>query len=180
MLPRQITFRRLQRSDLPLMLRWVNAPHVRRWYATERTLAGLKQKYGPRIDRRDPTDPYLILLDGRPAGYLQTYRIADYPEYARQLGADETAAGVDLFIGEVDLTHQGLGCAALRRFLAEVVFSDAVVATCVLGPDPENAAAIRCSEKAGFRFWKQVTVPGEPAPESLMRLSRSEFAPDGR
>ena len=153
---------------------------MRRWYATERTLAGLEQKYGPRIDGLDPTDPYLMLLDGQPAGYLQTYRIADYPEYARHLGVDRTAAGVDLFIGEADLTHQGLGCAALRRFLGEVVFASPVTETCVLGPDPRNAAAIRCYEKAGFRFWKQVSVPGEPAPEYLMRISRGEFDPAGR
>ena len=33
--PRGISFRRLRSSDLALMHRWLNAPHVRRWWYAE-------------------------------------------------------------------------------------------------------------------------------------------------
>jgi RimJ/RimL family protein N-acetyltransferase len=35
-----------------------------------------------------------------------------------------------------------------------------------------NAASIRAFEKAGFRRWRIVDVPGEPAPEQLLRIER--------
>jgi hypothetical protein len=34
-------------------------------------------------------------------------------------------------------------------------------------------------EKAGFRFFKTIQVPGEPEPEYLMRLTRGEFEGGG-
>ena len=43
--------------------------------------------YLPAIEGTDPTDHYLVLLDGRPVGMLQTYLVADYPAYAELIGS---------------------------------------------------------------------------------------------
>jgi len=107
-----------------------------------------------------------------PVGYLQTYRIADHPEYARALQIEADAAGVDLFIGEAEYLYRGLGPAALRKFLKEVIFADPEISCCVLGPQPENRSAIRAYEKVGFRYVKTVRVPGQEEPEYLMRVLR--------
>ncbi len=173
--PARIGFRGLREEDLPLMYRWLNTPEVGRWYGEALPLHGIVRKYGPRVRGEVPTRPFAILYEGQPVGYVQTYRIADWPEYAAQVAVEQTAAGVDLFIGEPSLQHRGLGTAFLKRFLREVVFADPAIASCVLGPDPRNAAAIRCYEKAGFRYLKTVRVRDEPGPEYLMRVGREEI-----
>lgn len=46
------------------------------------------------------------------------------------------------------------------------------VAECVIGPSVKNARAIAAYEKAGFVFFKEAQVAGEPDPEHLMRIRR--------
>ena len=177
LVPREISFRRLRASDLELMHRWLNAPHVRRWwYAEGNSYAEIEEHYLPAIEGREATKPFLILHRDEPIGYVQSCRIsAEDDETYASLVDVEDPAGVDLFIGEPQYLHRGLGGHVIRRFLSEHVFSEPGIAVCVIGPEPKNIAAIRAYEKAGFRFFKTIQVPGEPEPEYLMRLPRGEF-----
>jgi RimJ/RimL family protein N-acetyltransferase len=165
-------FRPLAWDDLPLLHRWLNTPHVLRWWREPLSLDEVRAKYGVKISGEEPTQGYVIAHEGRPVGFIQSYRIADHPEYAEAIDVEDGAAGLDLYLGEPDCVHRGLGTAAVRQFLREVIFADPEVTCCVLGPDPENAAAIRCYEKVGFRYLKTVQVPDEPNPEYLMRIGR--------
>lgn len=179
--PRGLGFRRLDECDLPLLVRWLNSGEVRRWYGKGgRTPDQVAATYLPRIRREQPTDCYLILCGEAPIGFIQTYMVGDYPEYAAHLAVGPDAAGLDLFIGEETYVHRGLGVPILGRFLREVVFSrrslTARAASCVVGPEPANLAAIRAYEKAGFRYLKTVQVPGEDAPEVIMAVSRPDLA----
>ncbi len=154
------------------MHRWLNSDFIMRWYGKRaQTLEDLGQEYGPCIEGRDPTHGFVILLAGRPIGYIQTYRWRDYPEYFEHLGVDEDAAGVDLFIGEADCIHRGLGPPILRRFLRGVVFQSMDVVSCIIDPEEENSSAIRAYEKAGFLHLKSVDIPGEGL-NHLMRVDR--------
>ena len=147
--PDKLGFERLKMSDLPLMHRWLNTPRVARWwYAEGSTYPEVEETYVPCIEGRDPTEPYLILYDRLPIGYVQTYRISDDPDYARLVEV-ENSAGVDIFVGEEEFLHKGLGSHILRRLFGEVVFENDDVEVCVIGPEPKNAAAIRAYEKAG-------------------------------
>ncbi len=177
--PSGISFRPLRSSDLPLMHRWLNTPHVARWwYGDDTSWRGIEEQYGSYIEGREPVRPYLILHDDEPTGYIQSYLVSDDEEYARLVGVEDSA-GVDMFIGEEEYLYRGLGREILRRFLAEVVFRDEAVRVCVIGPEPKNVAAIRAYEKAGFRYVKTIRVPGEPEPEHLMRIGREEVLADG-
>jgi aminoglycoside 6'-N-acetyltransferase len=181
LVPREISFRRLRASDLELMHRWLNAPHVRRWwYAEGNSYAEIEKHYLPAIEGREATKPFLILHRDEPIGYVQSYWIsAEDDEAYASLVDVENSAGVDLFIGEPQYLHQGLGRRVIRRFLSEHVFSEPGIAVCVIGPEPKNIAAIRAYEQAGLRFFKPIQVPGESEPEYLMRLSRGEFEEAG-
>lgn len=173
--PARIEFRRLTTSDLPLVHRWLGAPHVFRWWYDEGTsYAEIEEKFVPRIEGRDQVEPFAILYEGSPIGYIQTYLIAHDEEYARLVDVEDSA-GVDLFIGEAEYVYRGLGSHILRRFLGEVVFENEDVKTCVIGPETRNEAAIRAYEKAGFRYFKTIQVPEEQQPEHLMKMSREEF-----
>lgn len=168
----------LREADLGLVRRWLLEPHVKRWWDD-----GVKMPYPDAeladyreaIEGRDQTYRYLALIDQRPAGLIQHYRIGDSPEYAEALDLDEEAIGLDLFIGEAELLGRGHGPAMLRQFLRDVAFPFQAIDVCVIGPSVSNTAAIRAYEKAGFRALKQVAVPGEPEPEFLMRVTAADI-----
>jgi aminoglycoside 6'-N-acetyltransferase len=166
-----IEFRPFTRADFPQLLDWFGREHVRRWWYDEpTTLDGLEHEYGPSLDGRDPTDHFLIVLDGRPIGFIQSYRAADYEELW-PVGAPPGSFGLDLLIGEEELTGRGLGTEILRLYAAKL-FEDPEVTQVMAGVELENARSLRAFEKAGFVPGKTVQVAGERAPERLMTLHR--------
>ena len=171
----RVEFRPLKLGDLPLIHRWVNTAHVREWWDALPTLDAVAAKYTPQILGKEPTRSFIIEADAKPVGYIQSYRIADYPDYARYLGASDSAAGVDLFVGEVEYIGRGAGSVILCEFLRSVVFACRSVTECIIGPEIGNHRAIRSYEKVGFRYWKTVQIPGERAPEYLLRITRRQF-----
>ncbi len=172
--PGGVSFRGLRSDDLGLMHRWANAPHMSRWwYVGEISYQQLEEKYVPRIGGREAVKPFVILHEEKPIGYIQSYPISHDEEYAGLVDVGDSA-GVDLFIGEAGYLYRGLGPKIIQRFLAQEVFSDPGTAVCVIGPEPENTAAIRAYEKVGFRFFRSIQVLGT-GPEYLMKLAREEF-----
>jgi RimJ/RimL family protein N-acetyltransferase len=152
---------------------------VRRWYddvATDVYPDDTIAEYRIAMRGEDPTDLFLIELDGRPIGQLQSYLIDDHPEYAAMVALDRPAFGIDLFIGEPELVGKGHGPALIRAFLRDVAFPRYGVDLCVIGPTRSNAAAIRAYEKAGFRFLKTYLEPDSREQEHyLMELTRSQL-----
>lgn len=172
--PGEFRFERLRAEDLPLVHRWLHTPHVYRWWhADAGTYEEVSAQYSAYIEGREPVEPYLILYGNRPVGYIQSYRISDDGEYTELVGI-EASAGVDLFIGEEDLLHKGLGPRLIRRFLEEIVFANEGIEVCIIDPEPENGAAIRAYEKVGFRHFKSVDTSEGAA--YLMKLGRTEFS----
>ena len=169
-------FRPLVRTDLPLMQRWLTTPHVLEWWGKRvLTLEQVEARYLPRILGKDPTDCYLVVEGDRDIGFIQTYNIADYPEYDALVNVEERANGLDLFIGEPDRIYRGLGPQILRDFMRAVVFVRRDVASCIIGPAMSNSRAIRAYQKAGFTYLKTIVVPDEDEPEILMRIWRWEI-----
>lgn len=174
----EITFRKLRLSDLPLMHKWLNSSYVHEWYDKdkENTFEEITKRYGPKIEGKKPTDCYLALFDGEPFGYIQTYKVNDWPEFGDHVGYDDYTASVDLFIGDDGFTGKGLGSKMLRSFLVNIVFaygSDTM--TCIIGPELSNKRAIRAYEKVGFKYVKTVQIPEEEQPTYIMELSREQF-----
>jgi len=170
----QIRFRALAFGDLPLMHRWLNNDFVARWWPGWPSLEQVRARYGPRISGVEPTRCFIVELDATPVAFVQCYYIRDWPEYA--IGEEgEHAAGIDLFIAQRERAYRGLGPRIIREFLRRVVFSEYEVDSCIIGPAQNNRAAIRAYEKAGFKYLKTVSIPGELEPEYLMRIARDEI-----
>src|SRR3954463_3863521 len=99
----RITFRPLARDDLDELRRWLNSPHVYEWWgvtsgpgslggpgADAATAAHVCEKYAPAIaSDAATTHRHVIEVDGRAAGLIQHYRLADEPEYATAIGEAE-------------------------------------------------------------------------------------------
>ncbi len=147
-----IAFRPLVQGDLPLVRHWLGQPHVTAWWGPA---DGELAKIQAHLEQPDGVECHLFSLDARPAGYLQCYRPADWPEGPFGPQPPEVR-GLDLFIGEPDLLDQGLGTRVIGQFLRRL-FAEGVPRV-LIDPDPANARAIRSYEKTGFRAFGQVAV----------------------
>lgn len=146
-----VTLRAMARGDLADMLRWRQADHVRRWWQPygEPTLESVTERYGPRIDGTTPTRMWVALVNGRAFGFVQDYRIADYPDYARLCG-HEDAVGVDYAIGEEAWLGKGLGPRLLWAWMARARRRFPAVTTYFAAPDLANEASLRTLDRSGF------------------------------
>jgi len=162
-----IEFRPLREDDLPLVRAWLEREHVRRWWRGPIDEAIDKRRQGIEEGR---TDQYLIVVDGRPAGLIQTYLVADSPDWEEIVGAEPGLAGVDLLIGEEELVGRGLGPEVLQAFAREVVFARPETHACVATVEEPNRRSWRAFEKAGFRHVRDVEEDG--VPHRLLRLDR--------
>ncbi|PWT97416.1 MAG: GNAT family N-acetyltransferase [Candidatus Melainabacteria bacterium] len=153
----RISFRPLRESDFNLMHRWLNMPHVIEWWdKTGASFNEIRSKYLPRISGDSPVSCFVIEMDNRDIGYIQTYWVSDFIKEIAQLcpqmveQAASLVASLDVFIGEPDLLNSGLGTRAVRQFLNQVVFGKMKANSCIVTPDSSNSAAIRVYKKAGF------------------------------
>lgn len=156
---RTISFHPIERSDFPLLRKWLAAPHVAAWWNEPFDLAGLEAKFGPCIDGTEPVHVYLILIEGAPIGWIQWYRWRDFPKHAMQLGTDHKT-GIDLAIGEIEWTGHGLGPAVLRDFAAGYIFSNQDLGAIVADPSVNNLHSLSAFKKAGSRIVSTVQLVG--------------------
>ena len=172
-----ITFRKVNEADLGLLHDWLNRTHVHEWYDKDKsnTFDEIKSRYLPKILGKQPTDCYLACDDGKPFGYLQTYRVNDWPEFGDHIGYDWSTASVDLYIGDESYLGKGYGKKMLSQFLRDVVFVKAGIDTCILGPEPENLRAIAVYKSVGYSHKKTVLIPGEHQPTYIMELRKSDL-----
>lgn len=172
--PDKISFRQLHFDDVPMLHNWLNKPHVHEWYDKdkENTFEEVREKYEKKINKEEPTDSYLVLYDNQPFGYIQTAKIKDWPAFESVMGKDQSAASIDVFIGEVEYMGKGLGNQVIRKFLNDIVFKQPNIIKCFIDPDPSNVRAIRSYEKVGFKYLKIVQIPGEPAKAYLMEIKK--------
>jgi aminoglycoside 6'-N-acetyltransferase len=159
-------------DDLPLLFHWLQQEHVRRWWDEHPTFESVVEEYLPAIDGREPTDTYVILQGDRPIGFIQTYLVVDYPEWAAAIGEGGGVAAIDLLIGEVEATGRGVGTEAIGRFVADVVFDRPETTACTADVDLENAASLRAFEKAGFSVARRFLDPESGRLDALMRIAR--------
>ena len=88
-------------------------------------------------------------VDFSPIGLLQFYEYIEEWKPAIDLGPEEEAWGMDLYIGEPHLHGQGIGTrlvSGVAQRLAQGPGPNRVV----IDPHVGNVAAVRCYEKAGF------------------------------
>ncbi|HET7567568.1 MAG TPA: GNAT family N-acetyltransferase [Gaiellaceae bacterium] len=163
----EIAFRPLREDDLPQLHEWLQREHVRRWWGWEvGDLERTRAHYLPAIRGEEPTDLYVLVVDGRDVGMLQTYLAVDYPEWEAVVQVGPGVSGVDVMIGEEELVGLGLGPRVLAAFVRDCVRGDAAVATVEEG----NRRSWRAFEKAGFAHVRDVLEDGKP--HRLLRFDR--------
>ncbi|MFJ7326071.1 GNAT family N-acetyltransferase [Streptomyces cyaneofuscatus] len=150
-----ITWRRLTEDDFPLLISWLEQPHVARWWNHETSVEAVRRDFGPAVRGEEPSEELLAHLDGTPMGLLQRCGLADYPEYLVEIAAlVDVPAGamtIDYLIGEPQLVGRGLGPRMIRSAV-QAIWDEHPGAPCVLVPvSAANRASWRALEKAGMR-----------------------------
>jgi aminoglycoside 6'-N-acetyltransferase len=170
----------MTRADLPELRYWLAQPHVSRWWGAPPDEAAVEAEYGADVDGTGHTEHHLILLDERPIGHMQWYRISDYPDWERAIGVaipTASTAGIDYLIGDLEMVGKGIGPIAIARY-AELIFAghpDIEVISADL--QQANRASWRALEKAGFeRRWAgrlESTTPEDAGPAYVYTRTRT-------
>lgn len=162
----EIAFRALRREDLGLLSRWLALPHVHEWWLEDAELAAVEARYGPGIDGDDPTEYFVVEVDGEDLGFVQHYLIRENPEWELTLaptGAPLDSAGMDYFVADPDRLGQGLGTAILTEFVAEIWARYPGIEYVVVDVDPANTRSWRTLDRLGFSLiWEGDLVTEDP------------------
>jgi aminoglycoside 6'-N-acetyltransferase len=173
--PAALRFRPLELEELPLLHRWMYAPHAQRWWSRNRTVDDVIAQYTPSIAGEIPIHALMVAYDAAPIGVVEWIRFGHFPSLMQAYGvADPEAVGCGVLIGEESFAHHGLGGPMVCRFLREVPFRDPRCNACFIDPERENLAAIRAYEKAGFHFVRD-TRDEEGVAIHLMALTREDL-----
>lgn len=150
-----ISFRPLAHADFNVMRMWFNTPHVQRFYSLRHwTTEEVENKLSPYIRQEKPVFGFIIMLNNKDIGYIQHYKIIDFPWPEQSLSDEiiQTGAGLDFFIGEPEFVGKGTGTKILKAILDQLIWPQ--FNYCVVDPDKRNHAMIRCNEKVGFKVHK--------------------------
>jgi aminoglycoside 6'-N-acetyltransferase len=148
-----IVFTALRIEDLPVISRWLKLPHISMWWGDpEAELDGIAAHL---IDPH--VAPFLAREGSRPIGYMHVYHANPDPFWAGHDLPRETF-GLDMFLGETDVIGRGMGTRLVQLVLRRLL-SLPETARVQVDPAPDNAAAVRVYEKAGFRQIAPIATP---------------------
>ncbi|MCZ4588913.1 GNAT family N-acetyltransferase [Rhodococcus opacus] len=173
-------FVRTTREFFPQLQRWLREPHVARFWNHDTADADIERDFGGSIDGTEPCEDFLVRRDGLPFGFIQRYRIADYPEDLALLAAlveiPPGSISIDYYVGGPQHTGQGLGTAMISAFVAKCR-ADLPDATAIVVPVVvPNRASWRALEKAGFRrVGEGYLPPDNPIDDGAHYISRLDL-----
>ena len=151
-----VTFKPLEESDYQLLLDWLQAPHIKKWWDDgDDTIEKVTKHYS---SDPDTTFRFIIQNSNQQFGYIQYYLLP------------ENAVGVDLFVAETEYLNQGFGTDAVVSFIDKLV-TEHNPSKIVIDPAPENGRAIRCFEKSGFMF-DRIGLGADNKPAYFMVMER--------
>lgn len=152
----QIRFSALTEQEIHLLTAWLRQPHVLEYWPEHMTDHQIRQKYLKHI-ASDTVFPYIIWDSEVPIGYIQAY-VANRIGGGWWPNVEENSYGIDLFIGEREYVDKRYGSKILRLFMTDLSTKHRV-RKWIADINPENYRAIRCFEKAGFSFIKEIDTP---------------------
>lgn len=143
--------------DFALFLKWMTDPNTMKYWEgmTEHfTYERVEQEYREHMEEN--VEQCIISYGQREVGYCQ-FCLLDAPlfevpqdQYDRFVAPGELAYGIDILIGEVECRNRGIGTKALIA-LMQALFVQYHADILMIDPKVQNARAIRCYHKCGFR-----------------------------
>ena len=112
-----ITFKPLSESHFPLLLRWLEMPHLKAWWDSEIqwTPELIHQKYKTYVQgfkledgERKDIHAFIVCIDEKPIGYIQIYNAYDCKRSSPLINLPQSLAAFDFFMGEPDYLRKGI------------------------------------------------------------------------
>jgi RimJ/RimL family protein N-acetyltransferase len=169
---KMLTLEPMRATDLDLVTAWLDAPEVARWYVVGSTIAEEIDELHRCIVGVEPTTVLLVVERTKPIGWCQWYLCRDYPEHAREVGADPDDAGIDYAIGDPTRRRQGVGTELIAALVTHIRQRHPRAGV-IADPEASNTASRRVLEKNGFRLLDERPLASEPtaAPMAIYRLA---------
>ncbi|QXC63241.1 acetyltransferase [Aquihabitans sp. G128] len=153
----EVGWRPFGRDDTVLMHRWLQQPHVSRWWdRVERTPESTAVEFDPESDENRHLHQVVIEVTDdagttTPVGWLQWYLLDDEPTWGPGLVPPPHTVALDLLIGVEAWIGRGVGPAAIRLISQEVVRQVPGCTHLWIDPNPRNERAMRAYAGLGFR-----------------------------
>ena len=172
-------FRPLTRDDFTLLARWLDEPHVARWWPDPHRPDDLEAAYGPVVDGTDPTEVRIVRLGDTVVGLVQRYRLRDEAAWRTALAPSDVPAdafGIDYLIGDPDRIGQGLGTRMIAGFVADSWHRYPEASACVVAVHRDNRPSVRALGRVGFvTVWEgelDSDDPSDDGPQVVLVLPR--------
>ncbi len=152
-----INFKPLSSLDFPLLLKWLEMPHVKLWWDPEIkwTAELIEEKYssylqGYKIEKGKKKEifAFIIYSNEVPIGYIQAYNAHDFLDDELLKDLPESLASFDVFIGEKEYLFKNFGSKALKAFFEE--YFTQKYKYVLASTDYKNIATINSYTKSGF------------------------------
>ena len=147
-----IKLRLLQNStnDYQLLYKWYHNPQVYTYFEQRiPTYDEIVTKYSKRTSTKSITPVYIIEYNDIPVGIIQYTKVSK-----DKYNTPKDDYDIDIFIGEENYYHKGIGSTAIRQ-LIDTLRDNNHVFTMI--PEAENTNAINCYQKVGFKEFKKIT-----------------------
>jgi RimJ/RimL family protein N-acetyltransferase len=146
-------FKKLSHEDIPMVHQWMASPHVREFWSEKAVgnFSNFKKTFEGKIASKK-LNPYIVFLQGKPIGYIQSYVV------------DEKTFGIHQFIGVEEFVDKGLGSMFVKEFTDELLTSKKITRI-ITDPSVLNLRAQKAYEKAGFKKVKN-------ADESIVMMEK--------
>ena len=134
-----------------MLLRWLSTPTVRKWWGdSEKELNSIMNSKEPGTG---DADGYIVQVNDAPIAYIQSW---DATKLGENWKVEEPwlrdvpkgTLGIDILIGEPNMTGKGLGGDIIRSF-GEKLFAEGAKRL-MIDPDADNTRATKAYAKAGF------------------------------
>jgi RimJ/RimL family protein N-acetyltransferase len=168
-----VAFRVLDpRRDAEVVHPWVDDERARFWGMVGHTVDEVREAYA-FVDSLETHHAYLIELDGRPAGLLQTYDPGHDP-LGERYPVRPGDLGIHLLLAPGEGTPRSGFGGALFRAVLDFVWSDPAHLRIVAEPDVRNERSRRRLRLAGFTEGAEVALEHKRA--RLYFLERAQDA----
>lgn len=152
-----IYFIPMQEEHTTLWEQWIQKPHVKEvWFITGYEPASYIHQ---KIAGNGYDYPFIILLNDTLIGYIVTSDLYAYRTTCPNPKGNFTQEipgtfSIDLFIADEKNLNKGYGTQIVKAF-ARYIFEHFAAKKILIDPASSNLRAIRCYEKAGFKFVKE-------------------------
>lgn len=161
-------------GDLAMLCEWLKRPHLQQWWHPgQQTMDEIRGQYLPVNRSSDDAWPFIAEHRDEAIGYIQYYDAhagnnAWWPDRLTP-----GVIGIDQFLADETRLDQGLGTRMTGAF-CQWLFDEVRAREIRVDPNPDNARAIACYRKVGFRPVAEITTPEGPA--LMMTLAKQDLA----